>query len=293
MSEGLPRKSPRRERPPSRTHPHPPARPSLPWPIPVPSHTPLASLAIRVSHAPRAASTDHTWRLPRRARKLVSAPSQRSEVPPHEQHPFSPASHVQRVCSASHLRHHRRECVPYTPQQLTKRSVQSSSGVGLARACWTLSCGAAAQYGSPNPAAPAGGYPQTRWLISGRWKGTNRGKQCKYSPVCGRWLQILPLWRLTWWPRWRMASCACSLSISLGFSPARVFWPGWHQRAQHVAAEGVSMESGAAGGAADEGAGGCRLLSRVRLRTEAGVAARPRRWCSWCAVGGSATTTRW
>jgi hypothetical protein len=83
------------------------------------------------------------------------------------------------------------------------------------------------------------------------------------------------------------------LSISPGVSPARVFWPGRHQRAQHVAAEGVSMESGAAGGAADEGAGGCRLLSRVRLRTEAGVAARPRRWCSWCAVGGSATTTRW
>jgi hypothetical protein len=244
VSEGLPRKSPRRERQPSRTHPHPPARPSLPLPVPVPcTHASrvLGHQGFPCSH--HAPSTDRTWRLPR-------TPQHESwrVHPPNEAGPAAPSSirshSEQRACSASHLRHHRRECVPYAPQQLTKRSVQSSSGVGLARACWTLSCGAAAQYGSPNPAAPAGGYPQTRWLISGRWKGTNRGKQCKYSPVCGRWLQILPLWRLTWWPRWRMASCACSLSISLGFSPARVFWPGWHQRAQHVAAEGSRRAGG-------------------------------------------------
>ena len=48
--------------------------------------------------------------------------------------------------------------------------------------------------------------------------------------------------------------------------------------------------SGAAGGAAEEGAAG--LLSSVHLRTEAG-GARPRRGCGWCAVGGSVTTTRW
>jgi hypothetical protein len=29
------------------------------------------------------------------------------------------------------------------------------------------------------------------------------------------------------------------------------------------------------------------LLSSVRPRTEAGVGAMPRRWCGWCAVGGS------
>jgi hypothetical protein len=144
------------------------------------THTPLASVAItRVSHArttrrvhrPHVASAANTS-----ARKLVSAPSQRSEVPPHEQHPFSPASHVQRVCPASHLRHHRRECVPYTPQQLTQ-GVQSSSRSGvmeiwmsLAQSVLDALCGAAAS-------TACGGLPSNAVVYFRQWKGVNRCKQ--------------------------------------------------------------------------------------------------------------------
>jgi hypothetical protein len=87
-----------------------------------------------------------------------------------------------------------------------------------------------------------------------------------------------------------MASCACSLSIvRLGFSgrdgpasEAEARGGGGGQHGERV--------SGAAGGAADEGAAG--LLSSVHLWTEAG-GARPRRGCGWCAVGGSAAIARW
>ena len=76
---------------------------------------------------------------------------------------------------------------------------------------------------------------------------------------------------------------------------ARVFWPRWRRTSAAEARGGRGGQhgervSGAAGGAAEEGAAG--LLSSVHLRTEAG-GARPRRGCGWCAVGGSVTTTRW
>jgi hypothetical protein len=102
VSEG-PWKSPRRERQPSRTHPHPPARPSLPLPVPVPcTHASrvLGHQGFPCSH--HAPSTDHTWRLPR-------TPQHESwrVHPPNEAGPAAPSSirSHQRTYSARAPRH--------------------------------------------------------------------------------------------------------------------------------------------------------------------------------------------